>query len=203
MSSKLLCLARSAVLASTAALGLGAVAPAVAAPLTVDLIEQTSPLAGANFAWTFEVPTSFSSALITLTLDGDFNAMAEYADVSFDGFSLGRVLDGFSGNPDRDTPDLFDFARFDDPDTSSNAGAPVTGQATLQFADISDLVLDGVALFLVDTSDDVLSSPTTVSARIDFFDDAPLDPVQVPTPPAALLVAIGLLAAGAGRSRAR
>lgn len=117
------------------AVGLAAVAPAQATLFEANLAPQTIDADGPDFIFDFAAPQGIvSDALLTLTLDGDFNTSTETASVFVDGIELitgasGAILDEIPGN------DPFDFGIAigspDDPDRFSGAGDPFSGSATL------------------------------------------------------------------------
>ncbi len=130
-------------------------------------------------------PTNaISDASITLNVQGDFNTSSEYADVSLDGFALGRILNNVTSD------DAFDFSN--DDYTGSSSGTTIdTGVATIALADFASLIADGFLSFAFDASSNVnccSGSPIDlVSGTISY------DVKSVSEPGALSLLSLGLM----------
>jgi len=84
-------------------------------------------------------------AIMTLHLNGDFNASSEYVDILIDGFSLGRVFDNITTN------DAFNFAG----DVGNQSQSTLTGTATISQSIFAGLISDGFLNLFFDTSRNV------------------------------------------------
>jgi len=124
--------------------------------------------------------TIIGDAIITLNINGDFDYFSEYADVSLDGFSLGRVLDNNTAN------DPFNFAN----DQGNQSRSIVTGSATIANADFASLILDGLLNLSFQTSSGVNCCGTVnhLSGSITFTEVS-----AVPLPAAAFMFIPALL----------
>jgi len=124
-------------------------------------------------------PTNIvGDAIITLNVKGDFNSYFEYADVSLDGFSLGRIFDNNTAN---------DPFNFNNDIGSYNAE---TGSATIANLDFAALIIDGFLNLSFDTSSNVNCCGTVnhLSGTITFNEVS-----AVPVPAALFLFAPALL----------
>jgi len=119
-------------------------------------------------------------ATITLNVMGDFNSSYEYADVSLDGFSLGRIFDNNTAN------DAFDFTN----DVGNQSKSIVTSSAIIANSDFASLILDGFLNLSFDTSSAVncCGSVNHLSGTIAFKEVS-----AVPVPAALFMFAPALL----------
>ncbi len=119
-------------------------------------------------------------ATITLNINGDFDWSGEFADITLDGFSLGRVLDNNTTN------DAFNFAG----DAGNQSASTVTGSATIANSVFASLILDGLLNLSFDTSAAVNCCGTVnhLSGTITFNEVS-----AVPIPAAAFMFAPALL----------
>jgi hypothetical protein len=126
-------------------------------------------------------PTSIiGDATITLNVKGDFDHSLEYADVSLDGFVLGRIFDNNTAN------DAFDFTN----DVGNQSQSTVTGSAIIANSDFASLILDGLLNISFDTSDyvDCCGTVNILSGSITFNEVS-----AVPVPAALFMFAPALL----------
>jgi len=126
-------------------------------------------------------PTSIiGDAIITLNIKGDFNSVSEYADVSLDGFSLGRIFDNNTAN------DAFNFTF----DVGNQHQSIMTGSAIIANSDFASLILDGLLNLSFNTSSavDYKGSVTHLSGTITFNEVS-----AVPVPAALFMFAPALL----------
>jgi len=119
-------------------------------------------------------------AIITLNVNGDFNSDFEYADVSLDGLSLGRIFDNNTTN------DPFNFNN----DVGNQSQSTLTGSATIANLDFAALIIDGFLNLSFDTSSNVNCCGTVnhLSGTITFNEVS-----AVPVPAALFLFAPALL----------
>ena len=122
--------------------------------------------------------TIIGDAIITLNIKGDFNSSHEWADVTLDGFSLGRVLDNNTAN------DPFNFTN------DQGSYSALTGSATIANSDFASLILDGLLNLSFQTSSGVNCCGTVnhLSGSITFTEVS-----AVPLPAAAFMFIPALL----------
>ena len=112
----------------------------------------------------FAVPVlSSGDAVLSLSITGDYDRDFEYADVSLDGLSLGRILNE-NGADDRFA---FDFDGVDDVprDTSRPSDSPDyarlwTSSAVISLAELAPLIVDGELVLTVAPSSNVSKGAT-------------------------------------------
>jgi len=122
--------------------------------------------------------TTYSNAIITLNLSGDFKAKNENLKVKVSGYKLGKIL---NSNP---LDDEFDF--FNDVVVNESPQTIITGKATISQAVFANLISNGKLNLVFNISSQVRLAK--ISGTIAYDDIA-----AVPVPAAAFLFAPALL----------
>ncbi|MEP3638385.1 MAG: VPLPA-CTERM sorting domain-containing protein [Paracoccaceae bacterium] len=137
------------------------------------------------------VPTAISGdAILTFTVNGDLNSSREYIDVSFDGISLGRVLNNNT------TDDAFDFGNGD---VGNQSRSDLTGSATISQSDYETVAADGLITLTFDTAANV-DCCGTINTLLGSLTFASAPVPAVPLPASSLLLLGGLAGFGALRA---
>jgi len=153
--------------------------------ITLDPDSLTTPGGSVTYTGLITPTTTFSDAIFTLNIAGDFdnNDSSESVLISVEGFSLGRIFDNITGN------DLFDFSN-DDYIGSHNNMVNMTGVAVIAQTDWMTIIADGMVSITFDFSSgvDCCTSPYAfTSGNITF------DSVSVPEPSTLAIFALGMI----------
>ena len=146
-----------------------------------------TPSSSNVFNINLNTPTgTFSDAIFTLNVAGDFNSSFEFLTYNVEGLFTGQVLDSNTGN------DAFDFGSNDNP-ISSNAPSPIVSSfATIPQAVWAQIIADGVITLAFTTTADVncCSGPDVnpLSGSFDF------ESTSVPSPSVFSILLLGVAA---------
>ena len=160
--------------------------------ITLDPDSLTSPGGSVTYTGLISPTTTFSDAIFTLNIAGDFdnNDSTESVLITVDGFSLGRIFDNNTVN------DLFDFSNDDYIGSHSNM-VNMTGVAVIAQTDWATIIADGTVNITFDFSSGVncCTFPYAfTSGNITF------DSVSVPEPSTLAIFALGIMGLAARRS---
>jgi len=144
-------------------LGLSLSLAGQAQAVSIDFGPETMSGAGPDFSFLPVVPnTILGDAVLSLTLNGDFNGNHEWAEVYVEGLFLGRILNGNPGD------DVFNFSNGDNPDPESGSVTLLPGSTTILNADIAPLIADGILTIEVKTNEFVENDLTTIFGSISY-----------------------------------
>lgn len=132
--------------------------------------------------------TATSGAIVTLGIQGDFNGLNEFLDITVETFSLGRIFDGIDGN------DGFDLAG-DSPGSAILTNV-IELSAFIPLATLSTLIADGFLNFgfiPTEANQPGQGVPASLSLSVSFEND---DISAVPVPAALPLFGTGLAIMG-------